>query len=98
MNNNFEEMLEEYESVRPRRGQIVNGEVLELTEDTVLLDVGAKRDAIVPRRELVSHDGGPGIGFILRFGLFPEIVLKFLLYMFKLYGHFINHNLLFYVL
>jgi len=34
----------------------VKGEVLELTEDTVLLDVGAKRDAIVPRRELDSLD------------------------------------------
>ena len=47
-------MLEEYESVRPHRGQIVQGEVLELTEDTVLLDVGAKRDAVVPRRELAN--------------------------------------------
>lgn len=45
-------MLEEYENFRPRRGQIVKGEVLAVTEDTVLLDVGAKRDAIVPRREL----------------------------------------------
>jgi small subunit ribosomal protein S1 len=50
-------MLEDYESIRPRRGQIVQGEVLELTEDTVLLDVGAKRDAVVPRRELTSLDG-----------------------------------------
>jgi small subunit ribosomal protein S1 len=49
-------MLEDYESVRPRRGQIVQGEVLELTEDTVLLDVGAKRDAVVPRGELISLD------------------------------------------
>jgi len=49
-------LLEDYEQIRPHRGQIVKGEVLELTEDTVLLDVGAKRDAIVPRRELDSLD------------------------------------------
>ena len=49
-------MLQEYENVRPHRGQIVQGEVLELTEDTVLLDVGAKRDAVVPARELANLD------------------------------------------
>lgn len=54
--NSFEELLEEYESVRPHRGQIIQGEVLELSEDTVLLDVGAKRDAVVPTRELANLD------------------------------------------
>jgi small subunit ribosomal protein S1 len=57
MNGKFAELLEEYENVRPRRGQIVRGEVLEVTEDSVLLDIGAKRDAIVPRRELSNLDG-----------------------------------------
>jgi small subunit ribosomal protein S1 len=54
--NDFVKLLEEYEHVRPQRGQIVKGEVLAVTEDTVLLDVGAKRDAIVPRRELDHLD------------------------------------------
>jgi len=49
-------LLEEYEQIRPHRGQIVQGEILELTEDTVLLDVGAKRDGVVPTRELASLD------------------------------------------
>jgi len=53
-NKSFEELLENYESIRPNRGQIVQGEVLKLTEDTVLLDVGAKRDAVVPIRELAN--------------------------------------------
>jgi len=56
VNQDFAELLEDYESVRPRRGQLVQGEVLELTEDTVLLDVGAKRDAVVPARELANLD------------------------------------------
>lgn len=55
-NNDFVQLLEEYEHVPPQRGQIVKGEVLAVTEDTVLLDVGAKRDAIVPRRELAHLD------------------------------------------
>jgi small subunit ribosomal protein S1 len=55
-NTTFEELLEEYEHERLRRGQIVKGEVLKLTEDTVLLDVGAKRDAVVPTRELANLD------------------------------------------
>lgn len=54
--NNFAELLEEYESVRPQRGQIVRGKVLEMNDDSVLLDVGAKRDAIVLRRELANLD------------------------------------------
>lgn len=49
-------MLEDYEHVRPHRGQTVQGEVLALTEDTILLDVGAKRDAVVPTRELADLD------------------------------------------
>jgi small subunit ribosomal protein S1 len=49
-------LLEEYESVRPHRGQIVQGKILAMTEDAVILDVGAKRDAIVPRRELGNLD------------------------------------------
>jgi small subunit ribosomal protein S1 len=56
INHDFEELLEEYEHARPHRGQIVQGEVLELTEDTVLLDIGAKRDAVVPTRELANLD------------------------------------------
>ena len=54
--NDFEELLEEYENSRPHRGQIVHGEILEMSDDTVLLDVGAKRDAVVPTRELANLD------------------------------------------
>jgi small subunit ribosomal protein S1 len=54
LNDKFAELLEDYENVRPHRGQIVKGEVLELTDNSVLLDVGAKRDAIVPQRELAN--------------------------------------------
>jgi small subunit ribosomal protein S1 len=42
--------------MRPRRGQIIQGEVLTKSEDMLILDVGAKRDAVVPTRELANLD------------------------------------------
>ena len=56
MKNIFVELLENYESIRPRRGQIIQGRVLERSEESVILDVGAKRDAIVPPKELARLD------------------------------------------
>jgi small subunit ribosomal protein S1 len=54
----FEQMLDEYEYDRPRRGQIVQGEVIKVFDDMILVDIGAKRDAIVPRRDLDRLDEG----------------------------------------
>jgi small subunit ribosomal protein S1 len=54
--NTFEKLLDEYENYRPQRGQIVQGKVLAMTEDAIILDVGAKRDAIVPRWDLGDLD------------------------------------------
>ena len=48
VNNSFSELLDNYEIIRPHRGQIVDGKVVAFTKDAVILDVGAKRDAIVP--------------------------------------------------
>jgi small subunit ribosomal protein S1 len=52
----FSELLDDYDFIRPRRGQIVHGEVIALTKEAVILDVGAKRDAIVPSQELARLD------------------------------------------
>ena len=48
----FAEMLEDYQITIPHRGQIVNGEVIAMDDETVILDIGAKRDAIVSRQEM----------------------------------------------
>lgn len=48
----FADLLEEYEYDRPKRGQIVEGEVIRIYEDMILVDIGAKRDAVVPRSDL----------------------------------------------
>jgi small subunit ribosomal protein S1 len=52
MPNTFEELLKEYTIINPKPGQIVDGEVVAITDETVILDVGAKQDAIVPKQEL----------------------------------------------
>lgn len=52
----FEQLLDDYEYKLPRRGQILEGEIMYVDDDQVLVDVGAKRDAIVPRRDLDRLD------------------------------------------
>ena len=48
----FADLLEEYEIPVPQRGEILVGEILRIEEDVVFVDVGAKRDAIVPYHEI----------------------------------------------
>ena len=45
-------MLENYTHIKPKRGQIVDGEVVAITNETIILDVGAKRDAMVSKQEM----------------------------------------------
>jgi small subunit ribosomal protein S1 len=52
----FAEMLDSYEFDQPKRGQIMTGIVLEASDEEVILDVGAKRDAFVPRTDMVRLD------------------------------------------
>jgi small subunit ribosomal protein S1 len=48
----FSKLLEDFGAERPRRGQLMEGEILQIEEDVILMDVGSKRDAVVPRREV----------------------------------------------
>jgi len=52
----FAGLLDEYDYQSPQRGQILEGEVLKVHEDAVLVDVGLKRDAFVPRKDLDRLD------------------------------------------
>jgi small subunit ribosomal protein S1 len=47
-------MLENYTHIKPKRGQILDGEVVAITDETVILDVGAKRDAMVSKQEIAQ--------------------------------------------
>lgn len=48
----FAELLDMYDYTNPHRGQILEGEILDVGENEVLVDVGLKRDAFVPRKDL----------------------------------------------
>lgn len=49
----FEELLDSYNFADPRRGDIIKGTVLEVSHDSITLDIGLKRDAIVTRKDLM---------------------------------------------
>jgi len=52
----FMDLLEEFKPQMPRRGQYIKGEVLRIDDDTILMDVGSKRDAVVAPREMDKLD------------------------------------------
>lgn len=52
----FEAALDTFDYENPVRGQILEGEIIQIDEDSVLVDIGAKRDAIVPRKDLDRLD------------------------------------------
>ncbi|MGD2156926.1 MAG: S1 RNA-binding domain-containing protein [Anaerolineales bacterium] len=52
----YERLVEDYDYERPKRGQILKGEVLRIEEDSILMDVGQKRDAVVTGRGISDLD------------------------------------------
>jgi small subunit ribosomal protein S1 len=46
----------EYDYIRPRRGEVHEAIILSITEKDVIVDLDAKRDGIVPRKDLESLD------------------------------------------
>jgi small subunit ribosomal protein S1 len=54
--NEFAALLEEYDYEDPYRGQILTGTIIEANERELMIDVGLKRDAFVPRTDLERLD------------------------------------------
>lgn len=54
--NRFEELLETHKPKPVHRGQTVEGEIIKLEDNLAIVDVGAKRDAIVPPEEMDEVD------------------------------------------
>jgi small subunit ribosomal protein S1 len=46
--NWFEQAIDDYDYERPKRGQFREGNILRIDDDAILVDIGLKRDAIVP--------------------------------------------------
>lgn len=54
--NEFEALLDEYNYASPYRGQILNGVIIRADDHEIMLDVGLKRDAFVPRTDIDRLD------------------------------------------
>jgi small subunit ribosomal protein S1 len=54
--NWYEEYLDQYEYELPKRGQILEGEILRINDDAIVVGIGQKRDAIVPAKDLNRLD------------------------------------------
>ena len=56
MMNEFAALLEEYDYSSPYRGQILDGVIIRSDDHEIMLDVGLKRDAFVPRTDIDRLD------------------------------------------
>ena len=52
----FQDFVDKYEYDKPQRGEILKGIILDIAENSILLDVGLKRDAIVTSQDLDKVD------------------------------------------
>lgn len=52
----FFELIEKYDFPQPKRGDIIQGKILRIDDDVVFIDIGSKRDAMVPYREVEQLD------------------------------------------
>lgn len=52
----FQDFVEQYDYDKPQRGEILKGTILDIAENSILLDVGLKRDAIVTSQDLDQVD------------------------------------------
>jgi|GEM_PF-237854 len=52
----FQDFVDQYDYDKPQRGEILKGTILDIAENSILLDVGLKRDAIVTSQDLDQVD------------------------------------------
>ncbi len=53
----FQDFVEHYDVDKPQRGEMLKGVIQDIQESSILLDVGFKRDAIIPAHDLDQVDG-----------------------------------------
>lgn len=54
--SSFQEMLENFSYELPARGSVMEGHIIRIDQDAIIVDVGLKRDAVVPQRDLSTLD------------------------------------------
>ncbi len=52
----FQDFVDHYDVDKPQKGKMLKGKILDIQESSILLDVGFKRDAIIPGQDLDRVD------------------------------------------
>jgi small subunit ribosomal protein S1 len=52
----FFDLIAQYDFPKPQQGDIIQGEILRIDNDVVYIDIGSKRDAMVPYQEIAQLD------------------------------------------
>jgi small subunit ribosomal protein S1 len=52
----FSQLLDQFDYPQPQRGDIIQGEILRIEDDVMYVDIGSKRDALVPYEEIKELD------------------------------------------
>lgn len=52
----FQDFVDHYDVDKPQQGEMLQGRILDIQEGSILLDVGLKRDAIIPKQDLDRVD------------------------------------------
>lgn len=52
----FENVLDQYDYQSPKPGQLLEGTILSIEEDGILVDIGRKRDGLIPARDIEKVD------------------------------------------
>ncbi len=52
----FHDFVDHYDVDKPQQGEMLKGKILDIQEGSILLDVGLKRDAIIPKQDLDRVD------------------------------------------
>ena len=52
----FQDFVDHYDVDKPKQGEMLKGTILDIQDNSVLLDVGFKRDAIIPGQDLEKID------------------------------------------
>ncbi|MCJ7735216.1 MAG: hypothetical protein MUP11_11780, partial [Anaerolineales bacterium] len=52
----FKDFVDNYDIDKPQQGDMLKGKILDIQDSSILLDVGFKRDAIIPGQDLERVD------------------------------------------
>ena len=56
LEKSFSKLLDQYDYQRPKRGQFIDAEIMQIEPDHILLDLGGKTDGVVTSKELRRTD------------------------------------------